>query len=125
MERILVSCGRLLHRELDPTSRARRRSEGHKRRATVFFTPLDPFGDDTEEEFNDDLSKPRKVHYKSEWKVSQDKVNWINLRKAQEKGLQLVEQGKLSSSGRAIVEGNLFNIDLGIQGIPPNAVFGE
>ena len=46
-------------------------------RQTVFFTPLDPFGDDTEEEY-DDLSTPRKVHYKNKRKVSQYAVYWVN-----------------------------------------------
>ena len=42
-------------------------------RQTVFFTPLDPVGDEAEEEY-DDLSKPRKVHSKNKWKVCQDAV---------------------------------------------------
>ena len=51
-----------------------------------FFTHLDPFWKGTEEEFND--LKPRTVHHKSKWKASQNAVYWINLGKAQEKGLQ-------------------------------------
>ena len=31
----------------------------------VFVTPMDPWGDDTEEAFQGDLSKPRKVHCKT------------------------------------------------------------
>ena len=61
------------------------RKEG---RPTVFFTPFDPFGDEAEEEFNNDLSKPRKVRYYSKWKPHQDAVYWIHLARAQEKGLQ-------------------------------------
>ena len=56
-------------------------------RETAFFTPLDPFGDEAEEEY-DDLSKPRKVHYKNKWKVSQVAVYWVNVGKAHDKGLQ-------------------------------------
>ena len=41
----------------------------------------------SEEEFDGDLSKPRKVHCKSKWKHTQDAVNWIHMAKAQEKGL--------------------------------------
>ena len=53
-------------------------------RQTVFFTPKDPWGDETEEEFDGDLTKPRKVHYKNNWKYSQDAVYWIHLAKALE-----------------------------------------
>ena len=35
--------------------------EPREGRRTVSFTPLDPVGDETEEEY-DDLTKPRKVH---------------------------------------------------------------
>ena len=53
------------------------------------FTPLNPFGDNPdEEEPCDDLSKHRKVHYHSKWKTRQDAVYWINLARAQDKGLQ-------------------------------------
>ena len=41
-----------------------------------------------EEEPGDDLSKPRKVHNDSKWKNSQDAVHWINLARAQDKGLR-------------------------------------
>ena len=34
-----------------------------ERRQTVFFTPLDPFGDEAQEEFNNDSSRPRKDHF--------------------------------------------------------------
>ena len=53
---------------------------------TIFFTPLNPFADNPdEEEPCDDLSKPRKVHYHSKWKPRQDAVYWINLARAQDK----------------------------------------
>ena len=43
----------------------------------VSFAPLDPLEEESEEEFNNDLSGPRKVHSKSKWKVHQDAVYWI------------------------------------------------
>ena len=57
--------------------------ESREGRQTIFFTPLNPFGDNPDEEKpSDDLSIPRKVHYHSEWKNSQDAVSWINLARA-------------------------------------------
>ena len=53
-----------------------------KGRQTTFFTPLDPFGEEAEEEFND-LSRPRNVHYYSKWKPHQGAVCWILLARAQ------------------------------------------
>ena len=50
------------------------RKDTKERRQTVFFTPLDPFGAEAEEEYDDDLSKPRKVHYKNKWEVCPDAV---------------------------------------------------
>ena len=65
---------------------ARESKEG---RQSIFFTLLNPHGDNPdEEELSDDLSKPRKVHHHSKWKSRQDAVYWINLARAQEKGLQ-------------------------------------
>ena len=56
---------------------------------TIFFTPLNPFCPNPDEEgLNDDLSKPRKVHYDGKWKTNQHAVYWINLARAQDKGLQ-------------------------------------
>ena len=40
------------------------------------------------EEPSDDLSKPKKVHYYSKSKNSQDAVYWINSARAQDKGLR-------------------------------------
>ena len=59
--------------------RTHRRRKGHEKKGDEAYssTPIDP------------LSKPRKVHDKSTWKVSQDAVHRVNLRNAQEKGLQL------------------------------------
>ena len=44
-------------------------------------------GDQAEEEFNNDLSRPRKVHYNNKWKPHQGAVYWIHVARAQEKGL--------------------------------------
>ena len=54
-------------------------------RLTVFFTPLDPFGAEAEEEYDDGLSKPRKVHYKNKWKVSQDAAYCFSVKKHKRK----------------------------------------
>ena len=39
-----------------------------------------------EEESGNDPSKPRKVHYHSKWKNTQDAVYWVDLARAQDKG---------------------------------------
>ena len=49
---------------------------------------LKPFGDHPDEELSDDLPKPRKVHYHSTWKNTQDAAYWINFVRAQDKGLR-------------------------------------
>ena len=61
--------------------------ESKEGRQTVFFTPLDPWRDETEEEFDSDLFKSRTVHYQSKWKYSQDVVYLIHVTKTQEKTL--------------------------------------
>ena len=39
-------------------------------RQNIFFTPLNPFGDNPDdEEPSEDLSKPRKVYKNSKWKT--------------------------------------------------------
>ena len=63
--------------------------ESKQGRQTVFFAPLNPFGSNPDEEkLSGDLSNPRKVHYEGKWKTNQDAVYWINLARAQDKGLQ-------------------------------------
>ena len=53
---------------------------GDKGRQTVFFTPLNPFGGDSdEEELHDDDTVPQKVYYHSHWKRNQDAVYWRNI----------------------------------------------
>ena len=59
------------------------RKESDKARQAVFFTPLNPFGNDPDQE------KPhQKVHYQIYWKHNQDAVYWIKLSIAQDQGLQ-------------------------------------
>ena len=54
--------------------------ESKEGRQTIFFAPLNPLGDNPdEEEPSDDLSKPGKVHYHSMWKNTQDAVYCINV----------------------------------------------
>ena len=65
--------------------------ESDKGRQTVFFTPLNPFGGDSdEEEPRDDCAAQflGKVHCHSHWKRNQDAVYWIKLSRAQDQGLQ-------------------------------------
>ena len=61
------------------------REEIREGRQTVFFTPLDPYA--IEETIQGDMSKPRKVHCKTEWTHTQNAVCWIHLARAQEKGI--------------------------------------
>ena len=58
-------------------------------RQTIFFTPLNPCGDDQdEEEPSEDFSKPSKVNYHSNWNRNQDAVHWIKLSRVHDVGLQ-------------------------------------
>ena len=60
--------------------------ESKEGRQTILFEPLNPFGNNPDdEEPSEDVSKPRKVHYHSTWKSRQDAVYWINLAQAQDK----------------------------------------
>ena len=59
--------------------------ESDKARQAVFFTPLNPFGaNPDEEEPHDDYAVHQKVHYHSHWKRNQDAVYWIKFSKAQD-----------------------------------------
>ena len=63
--------------------------ECDKGRQTVFFTPLNAFGGDSdEEEPRDDYTVPQQVHYHSHWKRNQDAVYWVGLSRAQDQGVQ-------------------------------------
>ena len=61
--------------------------QGRETRRTVFFTPLNPRGTEEEQEYCDDLTKARKVYYKTGWKHSENAVYWIHLGRAQERGI--------------------------------------
>ena len=64
--------------------------EGKARRGDerVHSNTTGSLGRRQEEEVNNDSSKPRNVHHKSKWKVSEDAVYWIHLARAQEKKLK-------------------------------------
>ena len=81
-----VGCPRFLHSILQAGLIAGGK-DVEEGRQTVFFTALDPMSGEPEEEYQD-LSRPRKVQYKSKWKIIQDAIFWTNLKKAQDKGLQ-------------------------------------
>ena len=78
------------HSQVNPWSRTRRRRTGKPRVATnSFLHTLVPFwADETEEEVDNDLSEPRKVHCKSERMPHPEAVYWIHLATTQEKGLK-------------------------------------
>ena len=56
-------------------------------RRFFFSTSPDPMSKEPDEEYQY-LLRPRKVHNMSNWEVTQDAIYWINLRQAQDKGLQ-------------------------------------
>ena len=75
----------LLHQgcSFDVTSIHRARlsagGKGKEGRQAVFITPLTCFlGDNPEEEFNNDVSRPRKVSCHGNWKPHQDAFYWIH-----------------------------------------------
>ena len=78
--------GSSFERDINPSSRKGQ----ERRRQAVFFTPSDQWGDKAEEEFNNDVSRPRKVHYNCEWKPHQGAVCWIHLARAQEQGIAVL-----------------------------------
>ena len=66
--------------------------ENDKIRQGVFFTPLNAFGNNPDEEkHHDDLRIPQNIHYKTYGKHNQDAVHWIKLSTAQDLGLQFVQ----------------------------------
>ena len=60
------------------------RDDTEEGRQTVFSTALDPMSNAQEEE-HQDAPQPRKVHYKSKWKVIQDAIKWISSEKGSRK----------------------------------------
>ena len=62
-------------------------TENDTARQAVFFTPLNPFREDPDEEKpHDDHTILQKVHHHSYWKRKQDAVNWIKLPRQQDQG---------------------------------------
>ena len=67
-------------------ARGKQNKEG---RLTNFFTPLNPFGENPDEEApSDDFTIPKKVHYHSNWKPNQDAVCWVQVSRARDRGLR-------------------------------------
>ena len=68
-------------------TRGRESNEG---RQTIFFTPLTPSGENSDEkESSDDPPLPRKKHCYRNWKPYQDALHWIKKSPAQDLGWQL------------------------------------
>ena len=66
----------------------------------VFFTPLNPSGEDFDEETQDEsLAVHRKVHFTNFQKDEQDAVYWVNLVNAQDPGFAI-----LAKKSNAIVK---------------------
>ena len=80
-----VGCSLYLHSMIHSGLIAGRK-DAKEDRQTVFFT-WTPKSDGEEEEYRD-VSKPRKLHHKSKWKVIQDAIDWIHLRGVPDKGLK-------------------------------------
>ena len=73
----------------------------------VFFTPLNPFGNDPDEEKpHGDHTVPQKVHYQTYWKHDQDAENWIKLSRAQDQGLQFWQTKSFALVTNATVPGD-------------------
>ena len=62
-------------------------------RQTVFFAHLNPILETEPLEIltNDDFAKPRMEHCRSKWRRSQDAVNFVNLARVQDEGLQICQ----------------------------------
>ena len=64
--------------------------ENDRARQGLSFTPLNPFGNDPDEEKpHFDHTVPQKVPFETRWKRNQDAVYWVRLSKAQDQGLRL------------------------------------
>ena len=77
-------------------------------RQTVFFTAVNPMTDSQEDDLFD-VVKPRKVPYKTKWKVFQDAVCWINLKSVQDKGLAFWQTRSNSAVGHDSVSAEYQN----------------
>ena len=62
-------------------------------RQTVFFAPLSRIFESEPGEIltSDDFTKPRMEHHRSNWRPSQDAVNWVNLESAQDEGSHFLQ----------------------------------
>ena len=81
--------------------------ENDKARQAVFCTPLNPFGNDPDEEKpHDDHTVPQKVHYQTCWKHNQDAVCWIKSSRAQDQGLQFWHTKSFAIITYATMPGN-------------------
>ena len=80
---------------------------GKENDKAVFFTPLNPFGNDPDEEkSHNDYTVPQKVHYKTNWKHNQDAVLWITLSRAQDQGLRFWQTKSFAIVTYATVPGD-------------------
>ena len=67
-------------------ARGKQSKEG---RQTIFFTSLNPFGENPDEKApSDDITIPKKIHCQSNWKRKKDAVYWVKVSRAQDQGLQ-------------------------------------
>ena len=63
-----------------------------RERQTVFFTAVNPMDKEHKDPYKLDLTKPRLAWYKQKrWKRHQDTVYWVNIQRAQRKGLKLYQ----------------------------------
>ena len=60
---------------------------GKKGRQTVFFTAVKTMNEQRRDQPYD-VKEPRVVPYRTRWKVYQNAVYWINLKSAQDRGLE-------------------------------------
>ena len=82
-----VGCSRLMHSILQSGLPARGR-DAKEGRQPVFFTALDPMSNDPDEMICRDHER---YNTKSIWRIIQDANYWINLKKAQYKGLKFCQ----------------------------------
>ena len=89
----------------------KQRNEG---RQTIFFTPLNPFWENPDEEApSDDFTIPKKVHCHSNWNRDQDAVYLVKLSWAQDQGLRFWQtkvtcnNRTQSGAGRLHLQSNL------------------
>ena len=81
-------------------------NESHKGRQTIFFTPLNPFGGDPEEEEEprDDHTVLQKVHSHSQWKLNQDAFSLVNFPEHKIKDCNFGKHSHMRSSGTILYQ---------------------